>query len=202
MAPNNATINQLFGTTHGLAMGVLTFDWGQITAFNGSPLPTPWWAAAHTAFAVVFFGWFLIPILYVSSRYCLSVFFVTIFPKYTNTWYSGFLPMVASGSFDNTGSPYNVTAIINDDSTFNLEAYQAYSPLFISATFALSYGLSFASITSALTHTLLYYRKQIWNQARRSLSEQPDIHARLMSVYKGVPEWWYLTILCVSITCR
>ena len=110
--------------------------------------------------------------------------------------------MVASGSFDNTGSPYNVTAIINDDSTFNLEAYQAYSPLFISATFALSYGLSFASITSALTHTLLYYRKQIWNQARRSLSEQPDIHARLMSVYKGVPEWWYLTILCVSITRR
>ena len=31
-------------------------------------------------------------------------------------------------------------------------------------------------------------------QARRSLAEQPDIHARLMSQYVQVPEWWYLCI--------
>ena len=31
-------------------------------------------------------------------------------------------------------------------------------------------------------------------QARRSLAEQPDIHARLMSQYPQVPEWWYLCI--------
>ncbi|KAH9062552.1 OPT oligopeptide transporter [Lactarius deliciosus] len=177
MAPNNAKVNQLFGVTHGLAMGVLTFDWGQITAFTGSPLPTPWWAAAHTGIAIIFFAWILVPILY-----------------YTNTWYSGFLPIASSHSFDNTGSSYNVSRIINSDLTFNIEAYKAYSPLFISVTFAVSYALSFASITSTLTHTFIYYRKQIWNQARRSLSEQPDIHARLMSVYKGVPDWWYLTI--------
>ncbi len=64
-APNNAKVNQLFGVTHGLAMGILTFDWGQITAFTGSPLPNPWWAAAHTGVAVVFFAWFLVPVLYV-----------------------------------------------------------------------------------------------------------------------------------------
>ncbi|KAI9432319.1 OPT oligopeptide transporter [Lactarius indigo] len=177
IAPKNAKINQLFGTTHGLAMGVLTFDWGQITAFTNSPLPAPWWAAAHTGIAVVFFAWILVPILY-----------------YTNTWYTGFLPLVSSRSFDNTGASYNVSRIINDDLTFNHEAYKAYSPIFLSVTFAISYGLSFASITSTLSHTLIYYRKQIWNQARRSLSEQPDIHARLMSVYKGVPDWWYLVI--------
>src|ERR1700755_2630996 len=28
IAPNNAKVNQLFGVTHGLAMGILTFDWG------------------------------------------------------------------------------------------------------------------------------------------------------------------------------
>jgi len=60
-----------------------------------------------------------------------------------------------------------------------------------SATFAMAYGLSFASITATLTHTLLYYRKQIWTQSRRSMSEQPDIHARLMSKYAQVPEWYY-----------
>jgi hypothetical protein len=106
---------------------------------------------------------------------------------------------VSSHSFDNTGAQYNVSQIINSDLSFNLEAYQAYSPLFISVSFAVAYGLSFASIAATFTHTFLYYRKQIWIQARRSLSEQPDIHARLMSVYKEVPDWWYLIIFCSCI---
>jgi len=72
-----------------------------------------------------------------------------------------------------------------------LAKYQAYSPLFLSTTFAISYGLSFASITALITHTFLYHRKQIWTQARKAMHEQPDIHARLMSRYKQVPEWWY-----------
>ncbi|KAF8264413.1 small oligopeptide transporter [Lactarius quietus] len=173
IAPNNVKLNQIFGVTHGMAMGVLTFDWGQITAFTGSPLPTPWWAAANIGVAVVFFSWFLVPILY-----------------YTNTWYSAFLPMVSSQSFDNTGSPYNVSRIINDDATFNIDAYKAYSPVFVSVTFAISYGLSFASVTSTITHTSIFHRKQIWNRAH----ELPDIHARLMSVYKQVPDWWYLAV--------
>jgi len=63
--------------------------------------------------------------------------------------------MVSSHSFDNRGKSYNVSRIINDDASFNLEAYQAYSPLFISASFAMSYGLSFASITATLTHIFL-----------------------------------------------
>lgn len=59
----------------------------------------------------------------------------------------------------------------------------------------MSYGLSFASITSIITHTFLYFRKQIWVQSRRSMSEQPDIHARLMSRYPQVPEWWYASLM-------
>jgi hypothetical protein len=76
IAPNNVKLNQIFGVEHGLAMGVLTFDWGQITAFNGSPLPTPWWAAAHTAITVTFFAWFLVPILYVSYYFGVSSFYL------------------------------------------------------------------------------------------------------------------------------
>jgi hypothetical protein len=72
IAPNNAKVNQLFGVSHGLAMGILTFDWGQI-AFVGSPLPIPWWAAANIGFSVAFFSWFLLPILYVRTPcFCLS----------------------------------------------------------------------------------------------------------------------------------
>jgi hypothetical protein len=102
--------------------------------------------------------------------------------------------LVSSHTFDNTGKQYNVSQIINSDSSLNLQAYKAYSPIFLSASFAITYGLSFAAITATLTHTFLYYREFIWTYIRRPLSKKPDIHARLMSVYKEVPDWWYLTI--------
>ncbi|KAI0245636.1 OPT oligopeptide transporter [Lactifluus subvellereus] len=182
IAPNNVKVNQIFGVTHGLGMGLITFDWGVITAFtSSSPLTIPWWAAANVGITVVFFYWFLVPILY-----------------YSNVWYSAYLPLVSSHSFDNTGSIYNVSRIINADGSFNLQAYQSYSPIFLSMSFAIGYGLSFASIAAVLMHTLLYNSKQILTQSRRSLSDQPDIHARLMSVYKEVPDWWYLFIFLTT----
>lgn len=62
------------------------------------------------------------------------------------------MPMSSRGSFDNTGKTYDVSKIINlGDSSLNLFKYQGYSPLFLSTTFAISYGLSFASITGEFT---------------------------------------------------
>ena len=101
--------------------------------------------------------------------------------------------------YDNTGAQYNVSRILAPRATLDEEAYKQYSPLFLSyasiwplycrmlmgssTSFAMSYGTSFASITATLVHSILYFRKQIWLQARRSLSEQPDVHARLMARY-------------------
>lgn len=133
--------------------------------------------------------------------------------QYTNTWDSQYMPCVlrvdaippaesrsasisSRYSYDNTGQRYNVTRIVNPDSTFNEEAYRNYSPLYLSTTFAVTYGLSFASITATLTHAFLYFRKHIWKQARRSMSEEPDCHARLMMRYRQVPELWYLCLFC------
>lgn len=104
------------------------------------------------------------------------------------------MPILSSGSFDNTGAPYNVTRILSETTTLDMDKYRQYSPLFLSTTFAMSYGLSFAGITATIVHAILYFRKQIWIQARRSLHEQPDIHARLMSRYRQVPDWWYLIV--------
>ncbi|KAL5490446.1 hypothetical protein ACEPAI_5279 [Sanghuangporus weigelae] len=176
IVPDNAVVNQLFGISSGLGMSLITFDWAQI-AYIGSPLATPWWAEANVAAGFVFFFWFLTPVLY-----------------YTNTWYAQYMPISSRISFDNMGQSYNVTAIVNPDATFNAEQYLNYSPLFLSTTFAISYGLSFASITATLTHAFLYFRKQIWTQAHRAMHEQPDIHARLMSIYPQVPEWWYASL--------
>ncbi|KAI0331596.1 OPT oligopeptide transporter [Cubamyces sp. BRFM 1775] len=179
IAPNNIVVNQLFGYYNGLGMSLITFDWSQIT-YIGSPLATPWWAEANVAFGFVLFFWILTPILY-----------------YTNTWYSKYMPISTRTSYDNMAQEYNVTRILTPESTLDIQKYEQYSPLFLSTTFALTYGLSFASITATIMHTILYFRKQIWVQSRRSLSEQPDVHARLMSKYPQVPEWWYSIIFLV-----
>ena len=62
------------------------------------------------------------------------------------------------------------------------------------------YGVLIWAVTATLTHTFLYSRKQIWQQSRRAISEQPDIHARLMAKYPQVPEWWYAIIFCEFVS--
>ena len=118
--------------------------------------------------------------------------------------------------YDNTGQEYEVGRVLNEDGTFDLEQYKAYSPLFLSCvplirrtsllsmtpasstSFAIAYGLSFASITATIVHSILYFWKPIRVHLRRSLREQPDIHAKLMSNYRQVPEWWYAIVFAIS----
>jgi hypothetical protein len=52
IAPNNVPLNQMFGYSHGMGMSLITFDWSQI-AYIGSPLATPWWAAANVGVGFV-----------------------------------------------------------------------------------------------------------------------------------------------------
>ncbi|KDQ20995.1 hypothetical protein BOTBODRAFT_169670 [Botryobasidium botryosum FD-172 SS1] len=183
IAPTNVKINQMFGYSSGLGMSVLTFDWGRIICAN-SALAAPWWAEVNIGVGFFVFTWLLTPILY-----------------YTNTWYGKFLPMSSGASYDNQMNNYNVSRVINADLTFNLEGYQNYSPQFLSMKTAVSYGLSFATVTATLVHAFLYYRKQIWSQVRRSVAEQPDIHAKLMLQYRQVPHWWYLLTFLSMFVC-
>ena len=97
--------------------------------------------------------------------------------------------------YDNTGADYNVTNILSAEGTLDPVKYAAYSPPYLSATFAFVYGLSFASITSVIVHVYLWHGKDIIDALR---GRQPlDIHARLMRSYKKVPLWWYGIILVV-----
>ncbi len=116
---------------------------------------------------------------------------------YTGTWYGQFLPMSDSSTYDNTGAPYNTTRVLAPDFTLDVAAYKAYSPLFLSTTFAMSYGLSFASIASLIVYTYLHHSRSIWNQFKNSTNEKPDIHMKLMMKYKEAPTWWYMSLFVV-----
>ncbi|KFY90028.1 hypothetical protein V498_06221, partial [Pseudogymnoascus sp. VKM F-4517 (FW-2822)] len=174
MSPNNVVVNQLFGGISGLSLIPITFDWSTLTAFIYSPLVYPFHAIANTVVGLVVF-----------------VIITSIGIHYTGALYSEYLPMSTSGSFDNTGHPYNVSMILNDDYTLNDEKYKAYSPLFLSTTFGLTYGLSFATIAALVVHTGLFNGKQIWRQFRASREEGADVHMRMMLKYRDAPAWWY-----------
>ncbi|CVK88654.1 probable isp4 protein [Fusarium mangiferae] len=182
MAPQNPIVNQLFGGQTGVSILPITFDWTQIAGYVGSPLIPPWHAIANTVIGVVLF--FVIG---------------SSFLHYGGAWYAEYLPMSDSGTYDNTGMAYNTTRILTKDFKLDEEEYKNYSPLFISTTFAISYGLSFAAISSLIVYTYLHNGKQIWQQWRNSTNEKPDIHMKLMRKYKEAPTWWYLSLFAIML---
>jgi hypothetical protein len=63
---DNVVVNQLFGVTTGLGMGILTFDWSQIL-YAGNPLNVPWWAQVNVGISFVVIYWIIVPILYYTN---------------------------------------------------------------------------------------------------------------------------------------
>lgn len=175
IVPNNVVVNQLFGQVTGLGMSFLTFDWAQVVYANQSPLLVPFWAGLNVIGSFALFFWLICPILY-----------------YTNTWYSAYLPLMNSNTFDNTGHTYNTSRIMNADGTVNQAAYREYSPMFIPAGYAMTYGVAFANLTGIFVHVALYHGKDLWLQWKGS--DKKDVHARLMTAYRGVPWWWFASI--------
>ncbi|KAI9374867.1 OPT oligopeptide transporter protein-domain-containing protein [Aspergillus egyptiacus] len=180
--PQNVVINQLFGGWTGLSLIPMTFDWSQISGFNFSPLIAPWHAIVNTLIGMLVFFWIVTPALH-----------------YSGVHYSKYLPISDSNSYDNMGQVYNVSKILTPQMTLDKAKYEAYSPLFLSTTFSLSYGLSFASVIAILVHAVLFHGKEIKERFRRIGQEEEDIHGRLMSRFKPVPLWWYAAIALVMI---
>ncbi|EKD18024.1 uncharacterized protein L3040_004563 [Drepanopeziza brunnea f. sp. 'multigermtubi'] len=187
--PNNVVVNQLFGGQTGLALIPITFDWSIITAFVLSPLVYPWHAIANTLIGVLIF-----------------TIITSLGIHYTGAFYSEYLPMSTGGSFDNTGAAYNVSRILTPEYTLDAQLYQGYSPLFLSTTFAMAYGLSFATIIAVVMHTGLFYGQEIWAKWKASRGVGADIHQRMMLKYAEAPWWWYASSFVVMfalglVTC-
>lgn len=81
--------------------------------------------------------------------------------------------------------------VLDADNRFNLTAYEEYSPLYLPATYAMTYTLAFAMSTCVLVHTILYHGRSLLNGIKKIRVGQDDIHAKLMRNYPEVPDWWY-----------
>jgi uncharacterized protein (DUF486 family) len=112
------------------------------------------------------------------------------------SWDLAYFPISSNQPFDRFGKTYNVTRVLLPNDTFNETAYNLYSPLYLSTTYAMTYLLSFALSTCALVHTALYHGKSLIDGMRKMRVEEDDIHAKLMRNYREVPEWWYFMVFC------
>ncbi|KAF7310558.1 OPT oligopeptide transporter [Mycena chlorophos] len=164
IAPTNKIVNILFGAETGLGMSLITFDWSMIS-FIGSPLVTPWWSQANTMASIAVCFWLVVPLMY-----------------FKNALYTAYLPLSAYVSFDNTGMPYNISAVVRNGE-FDAELYAGYSPIFMTAALCMAYFLAFASFTSIFTHTFLWFGRDIARTIRKYLDGGtcPLVSSRLSS---------------------
>ncbi|PLN86877.1 OPT superfamily oligopeptide transporter [Aspergillus taichungensis] len=179
--PHNQKVNTIFGMDSGLGLLPISLDWTQIN-YAGLPLITPFYITCNAYAVVVIFYLFLSPILY-----------------YSNVWNSAYLPLLSASTYDNTGQHYNVSRVVDPSLNFVQSKYETYSPMYISMSYSLTYGLSFAAVTSIIVHTYLYNGKEIWAKVKNSRHGGEDIHKRLMHAYAEVPDWWYAALMVIVL---
>ena len=174
IAPANVVVNQIFGNQTGFGLLPISFDWTIISGFLGSPLLYPFFSIVNTLIG-------------------LFIFFILagLGLKYNHAWYYDYLPIASTHSFDNTGAHYNVSRVLKPDLTLDVDAYRAYSPLFLGTFFTISYGCSFAALSSVIVHTALFHGREIIERAKLARNQDADIHLKMMRKYPDTPNWWY-----------
>ncbi|XP_047336037.1 oligopeptide transporter 7-like [Impatiens glandulifera] len=181
--PKSVLAQQLGSGLYGLGLGSLGFDWSSIASYLGSPLASPWFATANVAV-----GFFLVMYVLTPANYWLNVYNAKTFPLFSDELFKA------------NGSEYNISSIVDSDFSLDINAYDQEGPLHLSTFFAMSYGVGFAALSATIMHVLLFHGREIWEQARASCKEERwDIHTKLMSGYKQVPQWWFWVILVANI---
>ncbi|KAJ5658104.1 OPT oligopeptide transporter [Penicillium longicatenatum] len=191
IAPENTTLAAITGSITGLGINPWpTFDWNLASVLY-DPIITPYYAMCTITLGTIFF--------------CVCVI-VPIW--WTNVWQTGYFPIMSNSLFDNTGATYNVSKIMINGA-FSAEAYEAYSPPYMTASYAVMFFCFFGAYMAGVVHIILYNRSELskgfkallqWRNAR---DDHEDVHNRLMKRYKDAPDWWYLIILalCFIIGC-
>ncbi|CAE7182909.1 unnamed protein product [Rhizoctonia solani] len=185
--PESAILAAVAGTNTGLGLNPLpTFDWNVVEA-SIQPLISPFFATFNN-----FIG-------------MLTTFPIVLSLWLTNTWYTGHLPINSNRPYDRFGKQYKVTNVVNDKGFYDQAAYEAYSPLYLSAGQAFLYGSFFAVYPATLVHSLLYHRHEIFRGFKSLINrkdprhDNKDVHNRLMAAYPEAPEWWYTCLLLIAI---
>lgn len=116
---------------------------------------------------------------------------------FTNTWNTGYLPIVSNRVFDHFGGYYNVSRALDERGMYDHDKYMDYSAAYLGAANTIVYCAFFAIYTACITHVALFHRyeitmgfKNLWASFRRKKAAEgveggdyKDVHNRLMAAY-------------------
>ncbi|KJZ77186.1 hypothetical protein HIM_03507 [Hirsutella minnesotensis 3608] len=190
IAPSNFNLTAITGLQKGLGFNPLpTMDWNIVT-HNVDPLLVPAYVTFNMTLGALLGG-------------------VAIIAMYwSNTYYTGYLPINTNMMFAHNATPYKVSAILDHNGLLDEAKYQNYSPVYITAASITYYIFFFAVYSAVISYAALYHWNDIklgfsslWNSFRRDKRDEAskDFHTRLMSVYREAPEWWYLVLNIIAI---
>lgn len=191
-APNNFNVAAITGSQSGLGLNpITTFDWNIINM--SGPLYVPFFAQLNQYIGM------------------LIGFFCIVGVWWSNYKWTGFLPINSNGIFTNTGEPYAVTAILNDEKKLDLAKYEKMGPPFYSAANLVTYGTFFALYPMNFFYVILTHFKQLkfavvglvkslnFKKKRSTYEGFDDPFSVSMKKYPEVPEWWFTVILVICI---
>jgi ABC-type dipeptide/oligopeptide/nickel transport system permease subunit len=105
--------------------------------------------------------------------------------------YLSFPVAIDSNLYKSDMQIFNVANIIKPDLSLDEMAFEQQRPLLLNPVFAITYGLSFAVLTSAISTVVLWHSKSIVD-AFSSYKSPPDEHVQLLERnYPAVPKRWY-----------
>lgn len=138
--PTSILAHQLGSGLRGLGVGAIGFDWSSISAYLGSPLASPWFAAVNIA-----------------AGYALITYIMTPIAYWLNLFNAKHFPIFSDGLFTSTGQSYNISAIIDPNFHVDMAAYEREGSLYLSCFLAMSYGVSFACLAATVVHVILFH---------------------------------------------
>lgn len=183
----SAWFTRIFGGAagnEGLGMFALSFDWNYVGS-GGSA-----YGALFQPLATqmnMYFG-----ILICILSFCLAF--------HQNAWNAQRFPFLTQLLFNEDGSQYNQTLILNDDFTLNPQKLEQQGlPWFATSQAINKVGTSLA-FGATVTHITLWYGKDLWRAVKASRNGAiDDPHYKKMQVYPEVPIWWWAGIFAVSV---
>ncbi|KAK9366130.1 OPT oligopeptide transporter protein-domain-containing protein [Lipomyces kononenkoae] len=191
IAPKNKVLAIITGSSLGLGFSPwTTFDWAIIN--YSSPLSVPFFSSCNRYIGTLFAALLMVALYWKNYRW------------------TGYIPVNSNAPFNNLGTNYNVSEIVNDDLTLNLEKYKSYSPPFISLGYLVSYGSEFTLFTLSFVYIFLSewpqvseairgFWKSLKDRKRSNYERYNDPISKMMAKYPEVPDWWYICILLISL---
>ncbi|KAJ3355385.1 hypothetical protein GGF32_002063, partial [Allomyces javanicus] len=192
IAPASATIAQQVGSpVYGTGVLSLTLDW---TTIGSGSMSIPFWSAANQFVSYLIFMWLITPL------------------NVKGNWFNQPEPSISINSsklMNNVGKAIGAAKLVDKSTnTIRDDVYEANRPIYLSPFFAWSYFGSMATFMAAVSHTIVWYGKDIWARFRASQHDQEeDIHCQLIDKYPEVPETWYyvffaLTTVLTIVVCH